>query len=68
MYDDKKDFVVHTMQLAKYLARRGIVWKAIKKDLKDPEKLVFFYEKTPELMCEVEQYQKRFKELMYGKQ
>ena len=41
-----KDFVVYNKGLAKYISQKGIVWKDVRVDLYDKNKVIFVYDSS----------------------
>ena len=54
-----KEKVIFTIQLVNFLAKKGIIYKNRKPNLKRPEFDVFYYDDTPELRQAMEEYTNR---------
>lgn len=53
-----KEKVIFTLKLVQFLEEKGIHYRKRKPDLKNPERDVFFYEETPELINGMLEYAK----------
>lgn len=58
---NQDDYVVYSMKLAKHLCRKGFEWKRVAVDKMNNTKVIFYFEKTPEIVNEIELYMEALK-------
>ena len=59
------DYVVYTMPMAKYLTKLGFEWNRVAVSKTEPDKVVFYFKYSPELVNAIKNYKEARKNGMY---